>query len=154
MLCSGLPLTAALMPESTYDLLNRLLEVDPSFEVVAFTIKNSDRTITVGPKPNDDVDNGGRPMADVTDVEVLTDAEATALAWRLIGILASEWAEHVEWEDVPHLAQQSWDDVCMAMDRAAVTVLKMAQEVAGPIDARDVFYRAIGVASDIGGDQR
>jgi len=88
------------------------------------------------------------PVAVALDVDravVLEGVEPDALAWRLIAHLASNWGEHLDWEDVPHLAEVSWEQVAAELDEIATWVSNHADafDQASNVDSRDLYSRVV-----------
>ena len=83
-------------------------------------------------------------MAEHSDSVVLEGIEPDALAWRLIARLVSDWGEHVDWEDVPHLDEVSWEQVAGEMDEIATWISNRSDEFDRElkVDSRYLLERA------------
>lgn len=71
-------------------------------------------------------------------------AEPDALAMRLMARLVSDWSSHIDWEDVPELVEESWEQVGAEMDEIAVWMLKRADEFDREyhVDSRFLYEQA------------
>ena len=79
----------------------------------------------------------------------LVGCEHKALAHRLMARLATDWADRIDWEDVPYLAEGSWQRVADEMDELARWLLGTADDVdrGHDIDSRHLFEQATNGSS-------
>lgn len=74
----------------------------------------------------------------------LRGAEAFCLAWRLLARLASDWSQHIDWEDVPELGERTWENLTAEMDEVAGAILRRSAHYDRlyEVDSADLLERA------------